>query len=110
MADILDDVDLSEMWVRNKISRRSAWNTNKALAIMLGDVMGPHTMKMKRCQIPWSVLHRKLFPHEYRDVRADGICVVDTITGAATPVLPLDFTVPDFTCSTCSGSCSNAST
>jgi hypothetical protein len=41
MHTLLDDQDISELWVRDKLARRSAWNSNQALLAMLTDLLGP---------------------------------------------------------------------
>ena len=92
MDVILDDVEVSELWIQSKMVRRAAWNSNKVLVDMLSDLVGPDPIG--RSQIPPSCVLRPLSHGEHRDLRnGDGAYIVDGVTGTVTPVLQAGFHV-----------------
>ena len=91
MSDLLNDVAVSVLWTQDKVARRAAWNSNKAILSMLSDLLGPNIMG--RSQIPRDVVVRTLAAHENREVRADAAYIVDAIAGIEVKVLPPQWSV-----------------
>jgi hypothetical protein len=91
MVHVLRDHEITEAWVADKVERRAAHATLKAVVGMIESVVGGGLLE--RCVLPDGVNIMKLKKHEERVTRDGAYHILDTNTKQTQPVLPVDFQV-----------------
>lgn len=91
MVHVLRDHEITEAWVADKVERRAAHATLKAVVGMIESVVGGGLLE--RCVLPDGVNIMKLKKHEERVTRDGAYHILDTNTNQTQPVLPADFQV-----------------